>query len=251
MPFYRKPRNFTPLHTIAEKKSIKNGLHHAIFTSRFDRYVGDWHHDHKQGKGLFLTITGKLYEGDWFEGFRHGHGTLSHRMENGVFRLDYRGEWVRGKPEGIGWWWYENGDVYFGYWKRGERHGFGKMWYADGTFYVGYWHKRYKEGLGMFVQKNGNRYEGHWEDDIKSGLGRFYHMHTGQLQEGCWVDDICVKSKMSDIIIRQFCDLPTEYPIPPETLAESRKILEESAMWLRQKVGKIDKRLEYCIDQMV
>lgn len=50
---------------------------------------------------------------------------------------------------------------------------------------------------------------------MKNGLGRFYHMHTGQLQEGCWKDNICIKSKLTDIIIRQFCDLPTEYPIPP------------------------------------
>lgn len=64
------------------------------------------------------------------------------------------------------------------------------------------------------ITENGNRYEGHWENDVKSGLGRFYHLHTGQLQEGCWVDNLCVKSKMSDINIRQFCELPTKYPIP-------------------------------------
>lgn len=62
---------------------------------------------------------------------------------------------------------------------------------------------------------NGNRYEGHWADDLRDGLGRFYHLHTGQLQEGCWKSGICIRSTMSDIIIRQFCHLPTEYPIPP------------------------------------
>ncbi|KAJ2952884.1 hypothetical protein O0L34_g7249 [Tuta absoluta] len=250
MPFYRKPRNFTPLATLAERKSIKNGLHHAIFTSRFDRYTGDWHVDKKQGQGFFLTITGKLYEGDWYEGFRHGFGTLSHRQENGVFRLDYSGDWVRGKPDGVGWWWYDNGDVYFGHWKHGKRHGYGKMWYHDGSYYVGYWGKGMKKGMGMFVQVDGNRYEGHWEDDKKNGLGRFYHMHTGQLQEGCWVDGICVKSKMTDIIIRQFCDLPTEYPLPPVQLDNSRKILKKSEFWLKQKIEEIDKYLQFCIDQM-
>lgn len=50
MPFYRKPRNFTPLSKEAERKSIKNGVHHAIFTSRFDRYVGDWKGDKKEGQ---------------------------------------------------------------------------------------------------------------------------------------------------------------------------------------------------------
>ncbi|KAM3963029.1 MORN repeat-containing protein 3 [Aphomia sociella] len=250
MPFYRKPRNFTPLLIAAEKKALKNGVHHATFTSRFDKYVGDWKNDLKQGKGLFLTINGKLYEGDWYKGFRHGFGTLSHIQPNGTMSLEYRGEWIRGKPEGIGWRYYVNGDVYFGYWKRGEHHGYGKMWYAGGTFYVGYWNMNHKEGLGMFVQVNGNRYEGHWENNVKSGLGRFYHIHTGQLQEGCWVNDVCVKSKMSDITIRQFCDSPTEYPISPEELRDSRQILEQSKFWLTQKIGDIDKQLQYCIDQM-
>ncbi|KAL0842342.1 hypothetical protein ABMA28_014466 [Loxostege sticticalis] len=250
MPFYRKPRNFTPLLIEAEKKSVKNGLHHAIFTSRFDRYKGDWKKDLKEGKGLFLTHTGKLYEGDWYRGFRHGFGTLSKKQQNGTYSLEYRGEWIRGKPEGVGWWYYENGDVYFGYWKRGQRHGYGKMWYANGTYYVGYWNMNKKEGLGMLIQENGNRYEGHWENNLKHGLGRFYHMHTGQLQEGCWVHNVCVRSKVSDIIIRQYCDLPTEYPIPPEELKDSKKILEESEFWLQQKIGDIDKKLQFCIDQM-
>ncbi|VVD05021.1 unnamed protein product [Leptidea sinapis] len=233
MPFYHRPRNFIPLSIAAEKKSIKNGLHHSIFTSRFDRYVGEWKKDLKEGKGVFLTISGKF-----------------NRLPNGTFRLEYRGEWVKGKPEGAGWRHYENGDVYFGFWKRGHRHGYGKMYYVNGTIYVGYWNKSLREGLGMIIQENGNRYEGHWMRDMKNGLGRFYHMHTGQLQEGCWVNNICILSKMSDIEIRQFCDMPSEYPIPEETLANPRCILEESVTWLQQKIGNIDKQLKFCIDQM-
>lgn len=49
MPFYHKPREFTPLLIAAHKKSIKNGLRHAIFTSRFDKYIGDWKNDKKEG----------------------------------------------------------------------------------------------------------------------------------------------------------------------------------------------------------
>lgn len=63
------------------------------------------------------------------------------------------------------------------------------------------------------LAENGDRYEGTWENDEKNGLGRYYHMNTGQLQEGCWINNICVTSKMSDIIIRQFCQGPTPYPI--------------------------------------
>ncbi|XP_045491451.1 MORN repeat-containing protein 3-like [Colias croceus] len=250
MPFYRKPQNFIPLLIAAEKKAVKNGRHHAIFTSRFDKYVGDWKEDLKEGKGVYVTCTGKLYEGDWYKGFRHGFGALSNKLPNGTYKLEYRGEWVRGKPEGAGWRYYKNGDIYFGFWKRGFRHDYGKMWYANGTFYVGYWNMNKREGLGMFVQENGNRYEGNWENDTKNGIGRFYHLHTGQLQEGCWQHDICVMSKISDIEIRQFCDYPTEYAIPYDSLQDSRRILEESQFWLQQRLGVIKKPLKDCIDQM-
>ncbi|XP_026329525.1 MORN repeat-containing protein 3-like [Hyposmocoma kahamanoa] len=253
MPFYRRPRNFTPLSTLAEKRSHKNGVHHAIFTARFDRYVGDWQKDLKHGKGVFLTNGydgGRLYEGDWYQGFRHGNGTLSYRQENGVFKLQYSGDWVRGKPEGIGRWWYENGDVYFGFWNKGKRHGFGKMWYADDTYFVGYWAKGDKNGPGMFVYQNSDRYEGNWKNDEKNGLGRYYHMNTGQLQEGCWVNNICVNSKMSDIIIRQFCQRPTPYPIFNIELQDPRELLEESTLWKKLTLGEIDKNLKTCIDQI-
>lgn len=83
---------------------------------------------------------------------RHGFGTLSYRLQNGTFRLGYRGDWSANKPEGVGWRYYENGNVYFGFWKSGRRHGYGTMWYKEGTMYVGYWNMNKREGLGMFVQ---------------------------------------------------------------------------------------------------
>ncbi|CAK1581608.1 unnamed protein product [Parnassius mnemosyne] len=248
MPFYREPKQFTPLSILSDKKSVKNCLHHSIFTSRLDKYVGEWKNDLKHGKGLFLTISGKLYEGDWYNGYRHGFGTLCYRLPNGTFRLEYRGDWVRGKPDGIGWCYYRNGDIYFGFWRRGHRHGYGKMWYNNSTVYVGYWYMNDREGLGMLVQDDGNRYEGQWKSDKRNGIGRFYHMNTGQLQEGCWRNDVCVKSKMLDIDVRQFCVRPTQYPIPQEGLQNSRKILQESELWLSMKIGNIDEQLKNCLD---
>uniref|UniRef100_A0A2A4J611 MORN repeat-containing protein 3 n=1 Tax=Heliothis virescens TaxID=7102 RepID=A0A2A4J611_HELVI len=250
MPFYHKPREFTPLLIAAEKKAKKNGLHHAIFTSRFDRYVGDWKNDLKEGMGRFLTIKGKLYEGEWYKGRRHGFGVLSQRQPNGTYSLLYRGDWVRGKPEGIGWGFFENGDRYVGFWKAGMLQGYGNYWYSDNTFYAGYFSNDMKDGFGLLLLENGNRYEGHWEKDLKSGLGRYYHMCTGQLQEGCWANDVCIMSKMTDIVIRQACDHPTPYPIPPHQLKFPRKILELSELWLKQKKGEIDKNLKACIDQV-
>ncbi|CAH0701618.1 unnamed protein product [Spodoptera exigua] len=250
MPFYHKPREFTPLLIAAQKKSIKNGLRHAIFTSRGDKYIGDWKNDVKEGKGRFLTAGGKLYEGDWVKGCRHGFGLLSQRQENGTFKLIYRGEWAHGYPEGSGWMYYDSGDTYMGFFKRGMRHGYGNMWYKDGTFFAGYFYKNMRHGIGLFLQADGNRYEGHFENDLKSGYGRFYHMMTGQIQEGCWENDVCVMSKMSDMLVRQACERPTPYPIPVVELKFPKLVLEHSEFWMKQKTGEYDKNIKKCIDQM-
>lgn len=76
---------------------------------------------------------------------------LSKRQENGTFSLVYRGEWVRGKQEGPGWMYYENGDVYLGFFRRNKKCGYGNMYYADETFYAGYWKNDLKDGLGLFL----------------------------------------------------------------------------------------------------
>lgn len=33
-------------------------------------------------------------------------------------------------------------------------------------------------------------------------------------------------------------------------LRNSRKILEDSELWLNQKIGEVDKKLKICIDKM-
>ncbi|XP_041977254.1 MORN repeat-containing protein 3-like isoform X2 [Aricia agestis] len=250
MPFYYHPRTFTPLRVEADRKAIKNGLRHAVFTKNREKYIGEWKNNLREGKGFSLTKKGILYDGDWVNGLRHGFGVLSRRLFTGAYSLVYRGGWAYGKPEGIGWRYYNNGDRYLGFWRRGQRHGYGKMWYADGTFYAGYWKADRRNGLGIFVQDNNNRYEGHWVDDLKDGYGQFYHIHTGQMQEGCWRSGVCVTSNMADIAVRQSCVLPTPYPIPRVKVLNSERFMEESLYWLSREKGEIDKNLKHCINQM-
>lgn len=68
----------------------------------------------------------------------------------------------------------------------------------------------------MFVTNiptaNGNRYEGSWFEGQKYGKGAYYHLDSGQLQTGVWIDDIPHVSLMTDVI-RNSAPEPTEHPI--------------------------------------
>lgn len=65
----------------------------------------------------------------------------------------------------------------------------------------------------FFIIANGNRYEGNFARGFKNGEGTFYHVQTGQIQKGMWLDDVCKVSMIQDEY-RQQAERPTEYPIP-------------------------------------
>lgn len=109
---------------------------------------------------------------------------------------------------------YPDGSYYLGNFNKGYREGYGQMWYADGAFYDGDWIHDKRDGYGMYVGADGNRYEGEWSKDMKHGRGRYFHLDSGQMQEGIWVNDICVFSIMMDIPFRQTALKATPYPMP-------------------------------------
>lgn len=165
------------------------------------------------GKGSLLSSSGKLYEGDWGRGRRHGFGVLAAERDNKIFHLQYRGDWKNGKMHGYGARHYADGSYYVGNWKNGKRDGYGQMWYADGSFYDGSWVRDLRDGEGMFVRPDGNRYEGEWQTNMKNGKGRFFHLDSGQMQEGVWSRNICYFSVISDIPFRQTALDASPYPI--------------------------------------
>ncbi|XP_054289764.1 MORN repeat-containing protein 3-like [Macrosteles quadrilineatus] len=235
MPFlkcYKEPRS-----RILEESTKRNGLKHAIFSVSGEKYKGEWKNNLKHGKGSQLWKNKHMYEGDWLNGQRHGYGVLSKILDDGVTQiLLYDGDWQYGKPEGFGR--KHSGDEYYeGEFKSGKRHGQGRMWFADGSFYDGTWVDNMKNGLGLFVYPNGNRYEGDWRANQKHGYGEFYHLQTGQLQAGVWNKGTAVCSTMSDIMFRQACLQPTQYPMKKNELespdlvfeAELRRILHQQA----------------------
>lgn len=228
MPFWKK-HHFTLRSRKLELAAERHGVRHPIYTIHNDVYIGEWKHDVKSGKGIYLSRNKILYEGDFDRNYRHGFGVMAFPVPpaNKMFELNYRGDWINGKKVGFGCKCFLDGGYYEGYFKRNKRHGDGQMWYKDGSFYDGQWHNDMRQGLGIFVETNGNRYEGQWVSNKKQGRGRFFHLDNGQMHEGVWINDICVASTLEDIPYRNAAIQPTPYPIPVNEVINYKGIIEE------------------------
>ncbi|KAL9185693.1 hypothetical protein ACHAXT_003470 [Thalassiosira profunda] len=122
--------------------------------------------------------NGRIYDGDWENGERHGEGTMKY-ASGGVFK----GEWLNDKCHGQGRRKWANGNVYEGGWKSGVRHGTGTCKYADGDIYVGGWKDGSVHGNGTFKWADGDEYVGGWKDGMEHGQGKWTGSN-GNVYEG-------------------------------------------------------------------
>ena len=88
-------------------------------------------------------------------------------MENGKFK----GSMIRGKMEGYGVFYYNDGSQYRGDWENGKRSGKGNFISHKGTVYNGDWKDDKMNGKGSIHYLNGNSYDGYWKDNKFSGYG--------------------------------------------------------------------------------
>ena len=103
------------------------------------------------------------YEGDWFQGKRHGKGTLYYRSGE-----CYKGDFVLDRCHGMGQYTYANGDVHYGEWYNGR-----------------------KQGKGVLVTKGRrcNVFKGFWSEDAREGLGTIFWTDSMYKYVGEWVRD--------------------------------------------------------------
>ncbi|CAG9864140.1 unnamed protein product [Phyllotreta striolata] len=241
MPFYNRiDVRKLPRSRQLEEGSYKNGQRHCIFNAVHDKYTGEWKRDKKTGKGALLTRNMDLYEGDFLNNYRHGHGILAYLLPKyKVFRLAYSGEWKFGRMHGKGLRDYPGEGFYLGFFQHGKRHGCGQMFYHDGAFYDGNWIEDKREGIGLFLFKNGNRYEGNWLNDKKNGKGMLYFLNVGQIMIGFWNHDVCASSTITDLPYRQAAMAPTLYPIPKNTLV-TLEIMCKNAELVSKSEGSLE-----------
>lgn len=98
MPFLKKEKQFQPLWKDWDRKAQKEGLHATFYTGGKDEYIGEWHDNKKEGKGVFNWVKkGEIYEGEWKNDKRNGFGNLSIKAADGSYKKVYSGGWIDNK----------------------------------------------------------------------------------------------------------------------------------------------------------
>lgn len=112
--------------------------HHSYTFSNGDRYEGGFLNNYLHGKGTYYFLAdnafkGAIYEGEYWNGKRHGYGRLTFKGET------YVGEFQRNGFHGKGTYTWPNGDKYVGQFRNDKKNGQGTLTFADGTVKEGIW----------------------------------------------------------------------------------------------------------------
>ena len=107
------------------------------------------------------------------------------------WRLQYEGYWFQGKRHGKGTLYYRSGEVYKGDFVLDKCHGYGQYTYANGDIHYGAWYNGKKQGKGVLVVKGKrcNVFKGFWSEDSREGLGTIFWTDSGYNYVGEWVKD--------------------------------------------------------------
>lgn len=84
----------------------------------------------------------------------------------GQFELQYEGEWVQGRREGLGTRYYHNNESYSGQFVANIRHGFGRYFFNNGDVYAGEWVDDRRTGRGTYYHANGDIFVGEWSGGL-------------------------------------------------------------------------------------
>ena len=150
-------------------------------------YIGELLNNQLHGKGILYYKDGKIeYDGDFIKGKREGKG--KYFFENGYY---YIGEWLNNFMNGKGTVYYNNGTIlYEGDWVCDKKEGNGKNIYKDGEYYIGEWLNNERHGKGIEYYKNGTiLYEGDWFGDKMEGNGKYIY-EDGEYYIGSWLNDL-------------------------------------------------------------
>ena len=78
---------------------------------------------YRTARGQFQFADGSFYDGEWFQGLRHGVGEFKYR-DGGSFR----GQWAMDLRHGHGKYCFANGDVVIGTWVHDRLNGVARRW---------------------------------------------------------------------------------------------------------------------------
>lgn len=110
--------------------------------------------------------NGSVYEGQFCDRKRHGHGTLT--LADGT---KYVAEWKNDARNGEGAEFCVDGTCFMGSYTNGLRSGHGVMAWPEGSKYSGQFERGKANGDGHLLRTDGSVYKGHFVDDCMCGEG--------------------------------------------------------------------------------
>lgn len=153
----------------------------------------------RTGFGICAYPSGYVYEGQWFQGKKHGKGVVYH--VDSVDKKVFQGEFVDNGVTGIGTFFAENGDRYDGEWTNGSFNGYGE-YHETGE------EKHAREAVSHSTSsaettgeekttsaakrvnvKQSQTYTGEWVNNIRQGLGRLFLHECNCYYDGGWDSD--------------------------------------------------------------
>ena len=133
-------------------------------------YFGEILNEKREGQGIIKYKSGRVYEGHWKNGLRHGEGEEIFSNLN-----RFQGRYFKGKPEGQGIYYWKTGEIYEGSWKNGLKHGYGIFKGSNNECYIGEWKNSKPHGRGVSISSKGEKYEGDFENGLKHGNGSYFY----------------------------------------------------------------------------
>jgi hypothetical protein len=148
---------------------MKHGDGHQVWASG-NEYSGQWQKGTMLGRGrmIWRTAVGvEEYSGEWEDNQPHGNGThIWHPLESKLSLSEIAPSVPVNDSRQVQ---RQLNNRYAGQFVLGKRNGTGTFYYANGSYYTGEWMEHAKNGRGRHVFEDGSIYEGLFVNDQMVG----------------------------------------------------------------------------------
>ena len=204
--FYRadKSLGFSGLYEDGEKSG--SGTEYEIDGSE---YHGEFKHDKRNGRGSVKKGNDILFDGEWVDGMKEGHGKeiqslviyegsfkQGKRHGEGVLSLPggqliYSGSWANGKKSGQGCEILKGGIKYEGSFRNDQYDGAGKQWQDNVLVFDGHFRNGFREGAGTVYNQDGSiASKGMFHENRLNGICTIYHGSPSVYYTGMVTNDL-------------------------------------------------------------
>lgn len=130
-------------------------------------YKGQFFNGERHGLGTLIWQDGSVYKGQFRNDKCHGKGFLVHAEGDA-----YQGSWSEDRAHGYGYYIDSNGTSYEGDWRLDAQHGYGEEKWENGRVYKGNFFSSEKHGYGVFQWEDGSKYKGNFNHNKLDGEGK-------------------------------------------------------------------------------